>query len=368
MTTVNQAIEQFLVTKKGSPRTIASYRNGLKAFCDALAQGRDKPDDGSAGNEKERLDPKTADIQELDETWMSTFIESLRDKSPATESLYVTAATMFYRYLVAERLDQPYLPALERIVSERTRKIGRRRPKFPRDEIEKLIDYAESLATQSVENTGAEIVTEKARKATRQRVRLRNLRDRAFILVLADTGLRVSEACSIKIEDIDFLEGRLSVIGKGDNEDLVRISERALSAMRDYLNEQHLKARRKAIQEKENCKGNGQRQSRVQEKSLYVFVRHDRGAKEDTGSIAASTAWDFVRRRAVEAVGEEAAAQIHPHSFRHYFVTVVLLATNNIEKARRLARHANISTTQLYAEIDPELDEDYHEIFNARKR
>ena len=60
--------------------------------------------------------------------------------------------------------------------------------------------------------------------------------------MLADTGLRVSEACSIKIEDIDFLEGRLSVIGKGDNEDLVRISERALSAIRDYLNEQDLRA------------------------------------------------------------------------------------------------------------------------------
>jgi integrase/recombinase XerC len=105
------------------------------------------------------------------------------------------------------------------------------------------------------------------------------------------------------------------------------------------------------------------------EKSLPLFVRHDRrsgaetqpAAAGDRAPISASTAWDFVRLRAVEAVGAAAAAQIHPHSFRHYFVTVVLLATNNMEKARLLARHKNIATTQLYTEVD----RDYHEIFNA---
>ena len=99
-------------------------------------------------------------------------------------------------------------------------------------------------------------------------------------------------------------------------------------------------------------------------KSLPLFTRHDRGAGENLDRIASSTAWDLVKVRAVEAVGAEAAALIHPHSFRHYFVTVVLLATRNIEIARRLARHKSIAVTQRYAEVDPELDEEYHQIFN----
>ena len=47
-------------------------------------------------------------------------------------------------------------------------------------------------------------------------------------------------------------------------------------------------------------------------------------------------------------------------------MTVVLLATSNIEIARRLARHKSITVTQRYAEVDPELDEQYHEIFNRK--
>lgn len=380
MKTIQQAIEQFLAEKRGSKQTIRSYRNGLNAFCESLRAGRPLEDGeqpvgqeilNESGEKRDVLDPETSDVAVLDESWMENFIECLQglDRSAATESLYVTAATLFYRFLEAERLASPFMPALTRTVSERTRKTGRRRPKFPRDEIERLLDYAESLAAKSVEGAGAELKSEAARKTARQRERLRNLRDRAFILLLADTGLRVSEARSIKVGDIDFLEGRLSILGKGDNEDLVRVSERAMTALRDYLNAQDLKARREAVQEKENQKQSGEHRRRIQEKSLYVFVRHDRGAKNDAGRISSSTAWeDIVRARATEAVGEEASLQIHPHSFRHYFVTVVLLATNNIEKARRLARHKSIATTQKYTEIDPELDQDYHEIFNSRRR
>jgi site-specific recombinase XerC len=108
--------------------------------------------------------------------------------------------------------------------------------------------------------------------------------------------------------------------------------------------------------------------SRQKNKSQPLFTRHDRAAGEgELRRLDSSSAWDIVKNRAREAVGAEAAAQIHPHSFRHYFVTVVLLATDNLEKARRLARHKSITVTQRYAEIDPELDKDYYDIFDAKK-
>ena len=54
----------------------------------------------------------------------------------------------------------------------------------------------------------------------------------------------------------------------------------------------------------------------------------------------------IIRRRVQQALGEEMIGQITPHSFRHYFVTIVLHATGgNIRVAQELARHSSIATT-----------------------
>jgi integrase/recombinase XerC len=346
MTTIAEAVEQYLgtVTRRSSNRaqkknaTARSYRNGLNTFRQALKDAQ--------------IDPGTTDVSTIREDWIDHLIDALNDKSPATENLYLSAASNFYHYLAAHDLAEVNLPRLKELINQRARKLGRRIPQFPRGEIERLIAYAESLATRSVEDTGATAKTETGRIQERKRERLRNMRDRAFILFLADTGLRCSEACSLTLGDVNFLEGRLTVIGKGDAQAAVRISERALTALKEYLELR-----------KTDVRAPGRKT-----KSLPLFTRHDRGATEALGRIASSTAWDLVKARAVEAVGAEAAALIHPHSFRHYFVTVVLLATRNMEIARRLARHKSIAVTQRYAEVDPELDEEYHQIFNHERK
>ena len=73
-----------------------------------------------------------------------------------------------------------------------------------------------------------------------------------------------------------------------------------------------------------------------------------------------------VDRWVVAALGEAARGTITPHSFRHYFVTVVLRASGgNLRLAQELARHKNISITQRYAHLsDDDLDRGYHDIFN----
>lgn len=353
MITLQQAMERFLSVKNASPRTLASYRNGLNAFFDTLRLGRTLSDGSHVS-----LDPATAETANLDEDWVATFIANLQDFSPATQNLYLSAVKGFYRFLLAERLASPHIPRIEQWIAERARKVPRRRPQFPREEIEQLIAYAESLSTIPVDTIGASLKSEAARRAAQQRARLRHLRDRALILLLSDTGLRVSEACSLTLEDVNFFEGHVHVLGKGNKDDLVRVSQRALNAIRDYLN-----ARQAAISSTPARRGRPLSAGH----HTPLFVRHDRAARAASPSpLDPSSAWDIVRERAAEALGQEAALRIHPHSFRHYFVTIVLLATNNIEKARRLARHRSITTTQLYAEVDPELDQDYHEIFNKR--
>ena len=176
------------------------------------------------------------------------------------------------------------------------------------------------------------------------------LRDRAFLITLADTGLRVHEACNLRRGDVDWHEGHAIIIGKGNQEAMVRFSERALRVLRSYLNARST-----------FDGGSGRPLS-----SLPLFARHDRGAGKRILPISTTTGRAIIHARVEQALGPDAVGSITPHSFRHYFVTTVLRASGgNLKLAQELARHKNIAVTQRYAHLsDDELDRSYHEIFN----
>jgi integrase/recombinase XerC len=346
--TIEQAIEKFLDTlsRASSDKTIRTYRTALRAFCLLLKQNE--------------IDAKTIAAAVLDYPQVEAFIDYIDQKaySPSTEKLYLTAVRSFYDYLSEEDLAKPNLGKLQRSIRGRERKLQWSPDIFPRDGMEKLIVYAQSLDTKSVESEGQELKHEAAILKARKAARLRHLRDRALILLLADTGLRVAEACSLTYGQIDGLEARLrNVQRKGYKRkgkkagSTVLVSERALAAIRDY---------------QEARKGD-ELPTGMKRKSIPLFVRHDPGAVTNLHTMTEKTAWKIVKERAKEILGEEAAAAIHPHSFRHYFVTVVLIETD-LETARRLAGHASADTTSRYAEIDPEVEERYHNIFNKREK
>ena len=206
-----------------------------------------------------------------------------------------------------------------------------------------MLEYAENLVYAPADDEQGQLI---------------NLRDRAFILMLADTGLRVHEACNLKRKDVDWNEGRALIIGKGDKEAVIRFSERVLETARQYSNE----------------RSPFDQSSGRQLPTLPVFIGHGpNNRKIASGAIVlqfdhmtTETGRAIVRRRVHEALGEEMIGQITPHSFRHYFVTIVLHATGgNIRIAQELARHNSIATTQRYTHlVSGELDEAYHETFN----
>jgi integrase len=168
------------------------------------------------------------------------------------------------------------------------------------------------------------------------------------LLTLADTGLRVHEACALRRGDLDWNEGRAIVIGKGNQQAVVRFSRRSLVAIKDYLTN------------RASLDGASGRSLT----SLPLFARHDRGAGKKIKSITTTTGRNIVTQRVSESLGSEAIGTITPHSFRHYFVTVVLRASGNLKLAQELARHKNISVTQRYAHLsDDELDKGYWHIF-----
>lgn len=332
--TIDESITAFLedlTNARRSANTIRSYKNGLNNFRTLLLD---------AG-----LDPETKSTEEITEQHVRDFLSDLgAEHAKATINLYMAAVRAYIEFLDEQELvPQINTSRLARQLRKRMPRPGRRLPQFPREEIEKVLAYAEQLA---------------AAPADDEQAHLANLRDRAFILMLADTGLRVHEACALKRKDVDWNEGRAVVIGKGDKEAVVRFSTRALEAAKHYLNE------RSRLDQ-----GSGR-----QIATLPIFTGHGRsnmkkakdGWEHKFRHMTTETGRAIIRQRVEECLGAELVGQITPHSFRHYFVTIVLHATGgNIRVAQELARHSNISTTQRYTHlVSGELDEAYHETFN----
>ena len=296
-----------------------------------------------------KIDIENRPVTELSEDAIGWFATWLKDLSPATERLYLLAASGFYEFLAAERLLSPNLPRLKLLVRQRSRRTGQRLPQFPREAIEKVLAYIQEppSPTGAVSTEGDE---RRQPKDASETEKLRWLRDRAFLVTLADTGLRVHEACNLRRGDIDWNEGRAIIIGKGDKQAVIRFSTRSMAALKDYL----------------SARGKLDGTAGRPLQSLPLFARHDKGAGKKVKSMTTATGRNIVDDRVREALGDESEGKITPHSFRHYFVTTVLRASGNLKLAQELARHANISVTQRYAHIsDDELDKGYFDIFET---
>jgi site-specific recombinase XerD len=319
--TVAQTIEKYLDTVRlaRSVNTGRAYANGMRMFTAVLKENH--------------IDPERSPVSLLTEDAASWMADALKDYSPATEQLYLAATVRLYEYLAAERLAEINLPRLRLLLRQRARRPGQRLPQFPRDDIEHVLEYMNNIIIMLSDNLEE---------------RLRALRDRAFVLTLADTGLRVHEACNLRRGDIDWNEGRAIIIGKGDKQAVVRFSTRSLGALKDYLSIRAV------------LDGSSGRPL----PSLPLIARHDKGAGNKVKPITTTTGRNIVSERVHQALGDQDTGQITPHSFRHYFVTTVLRASGNLKLAQELARHASIQVTQRYAHLsNDELDKGYHEIF-----
>ncbi|MDA1330096.1 MAG: site-specific integrase, partial [Chloroflexi bacterium] len=173
--TIQQAIERYLDSVKlaRSENTARTYGNAMNAFAAVLKD--------------EGLDVTNTSLEELQEDSIALFATALKGNAPATEQLYLTATAGFFEYLAAEQLAEPNLPRIRLLIRQRGRRPGPRLPQFPRDAIEQILTYVETLPAAPVEQPEE---------------RLRLLRDRAFVVTLADTGLRVHEACGLRRGDL----------------------------------------------------------------------------------------------------------------------------------------------------------------------
>jgi len=321
---IASAIAEFVdvIRLARSRNTALTYGKALKEFKKFLL--------------KSKIDPETSPADGLTEDLVGKFAMHLKPFSPATEQLYLRAVARFFERLAAERLAEINLPRMDLLIENLAPKPGIRVPQFPTGDIERILAFVSDAAALPAES---------------EVERLRAMRDRAFLLTLADTGLRVHEACNLRRGDIDWDEGRALVIGKGDKQAVVRFTTRSMRALKDYLS---LRAQRDG--------GSGKQLT-----ALPLFARHDKGAGKKVKPMTPTTGRNIVAQRVKQVIGNEAQGRITPHSFRHYFVSTILRSSNNLKLAQRLARHENIQITQRYAHIDDEeLDRGYYEIFERK--
>jgi site-specific recombinase XerD len=318
------ALDEFLLQtrRSKSPNTAAAYGRALKAFAQTLSE-RD-------------VDPEVTDVASLVPDWIDWYLQDLQDLSVATERLYTSAVRSFYKFCAAHSHASVNLARVEFILDSRRRQ-GRRLPVFPEDAVDEVIRFVQALA--DAESSGGD---------GSEKPYVNILRDAALLLTLADTGLRVSEACSLRHGDVDWERRRAVVIGKGDKQAVVRFSARAIQALQRYL---WVRRQRSGV--------------RGRISTWPLFARHDRAAGSRILAISPRTVQNIVDRYVTLALGEDASGTITPHTFRHFFVTRVA-RRHGVLLARHLARHESVSTTERYAHLaDEELDKAYEEVFGV---
>lgn len=156
-------------------------------------------------------------------------------------------------------------------------------------------------------------------------------RDRALLELLYGTGIRISEAVGIDLDDLDLEDGTLRVLGKGSKERVVPVGRGARVALEAYLRDGRLALR-------------GARSRRAADADAVVL--NARG-----GRISRQSCWAIVSR-AGERVGLDKG--LSPHVLRHSCATHMLDHGADLRVVQELLGHASISTTQVYTKVSPE--------------
>ncbi len=182
---------------------------------------------------------------------------------------------------------------------------------FTQEQVQALLDACKfTQAWQDKPNTHTQRPTE--------------LRDKAAILFLLDTGIRASEFCDIVVRDVDLQTGKVKVAGKAlgrdSKERIVYLGKSAKRALWRYLQT---------------------RSSRLPDDPLFATGTDERVFERN------------VLRRLLNRLGKRAGlfSSVHPHRFRHTFAITFLRNGGNLFELQQLLGHTSLEMVRRYARI-----------------
>jgi len=285
MNTLKNLISEYLehceIRKELDRKTIKAYRIDLRQFSDSM-QVHDNYTDKNALND---------------------YISNVHKQfQPKTTKRKIASVKAFFHYLAYEEI-------LEVNPFDKINIKFREPQRLPR-----TIPFA------VIENFMAAMYKE--RQYARTEFKKKSiLRDIAVIELLFATGMRISELCTLRLDQVDLTSHKLLIYGKGAKERMLQISNE------DVIN--ILSAYYKAFKNEINSTG-------------FFFINRLNNQLSDQSV-----------RALILKYSELAGIQLHltPHMFRHSFATLLLEADVDIRYIQKMLGHSSITTTEIYTNV-----------------
>ena len=280
-------LEYLKYERRVSDNTVESYGENLKKLTQNI--------------NKDILSLTTSDIR---------MILNNMETSPKTKAHYLSVLNSFYNYMIFNGIikNNPCsgirLPKLEK--------------KLPNyltiEEIDKLLDI--------------------------KLIKPIDYRNKAMLEVLFATGTRISELINLTLNQIDYNECIIRVLGKGKKDRIIPIGNTAMEYLKLYINEY-----RGFILKTKN--------------SEYVFINKN-------GTKISRQGFFKILKKLVKQAGIE--KDVSPHTLRHSFATYLLNNGADLRIIQELLGHENLVTTEIYSHLsNKKIEEDYQHHPRAHK-
>lgn len=152
------------------------------------------------------------------------------------------------------------------------------------------------------------------------------VRDRLILELLYGTGIRVSELCNIKIDDIDLKNKTIRIIGKGNKERIVLYGEYCEDILEKYININ--------------------RKNLLKDKDHSILILSNNGSNISVSTVQKILS-NILKKVSIKK-------NITPHVFRHTFATHLLNEGCDILTVKELLGHSSLDTTQIYTHVSNE--------------
>ncbi len=238
------------------------------------------------------------DPEQVNRKDISEFLAGLYDLglSARTQARIISGVRQFYEFLLLENtISSDPTDGVEQP------KIGRKLPEFLTiEEVDTLISVIDLSKPEGHRN-------------------------RAILETLYSCGLRVSELVNLRFSDLFFDEGFVRIIGKGNKERLVPVSETVEKEIGIY--EAHIRNHLDIKKGHEDIVFLNRRGSRLTREMIFTIVKQ----------LAAEAG---IRKN------------VSPHTFRHSFATHLVEGGANLRAVQEMLGHESITTTEIYTHLD----------------
>jgi integrase/recombinase XerD len=296
----------LLVDKRVAKNTLLSYERDLKTYLHYLKN-------------VEAIET----CNQVQRAHIVHFLSFLKEQGKSTRTLarHVASIRAFHQFLVREQVSNHDPSVLiEPPKSERSM------PKVLNlKEVEKLLDFPNGQGHFG-------------------------LRDKAMLELLYATGIRVSELIQIDVAHVNVTMGFVTVSSKSNKERIIPIGKTAAEALKDYID----KGRINFVLKNENHSVNFLQENHVE---CALFLNHQGKRLTRQGF------WKILKKLAQEA---GINSDLTPNTLRHSFATHLLENGADLKTVQEMLGHADISTTQIYAQVKKTRLKDVYSKFHPR--